>query len=296
MGAMTLADQIEVDVAARLRSGALGAADLRLLPLAAHYQTSTRPVRTALARLREQGFIPGNGHAATPRAAKAVSRVETRASTTRELADRIARDLVGDALRDEDRFVRETRTADRYGVSTTIVREIFNRLVGQGMLEHVARRGWRVRRLTQKDLDDFIEVREALEVKSLRASWDRMEPKRFETFLEGNAMPGSTSGAPKLDNTFHGEMIRLADNRYISEFFERHGRYFDIVFAWEAQNRQAMIQAVGQHRRILKCILKRDLPRAESALVDHIHNNHPILKEVLTRRRGSTRERRPSPR
>jgi DNA-binding GntR family transcriptional regulator len=281
---MTLADRIEADLATRLRAGEVTMDGLRLVALAAHYQTSTRPVRIALARLREKG-------ASSPRSRRIRSAKTLRArplvaihQAEDELYMRLARDMVEYAFRDDDQFLRENHTAEKYGVSTTVVREIFNRLVGQGMMEHVARRGWRVRKLTQKDLDDFIEVRESLETKALHLAWNRIEPEKFKAFLDGNVLPRSTRGKPRIDNAFHGELIRLAQNHYISEFFERHGRFFEIVFAWEDQDRRAAVQAVEQHQRILKAILDRDLARAKAALVDHIRNNHPLLSRILSKR------------
>ena len=285
---MTLAKQIEADLATRLADGTLGVDGLKLLPLAAHYGTSTRPIRIALARLRERNMLDGQIPQSGKRQPKSHEPIRPQ-QTHDDLTTRIAESLVQDALRDDDRFVREGQTAETYGVSTTVVREIFNRLVGQGMLEHVARRGWRVRKLTQKDLDDFIEVRESLEIKALRLAWDRIDREQFATFLDGNAAPASPRGKHKLDNGFHGEIIRRANNKYISEFFDRHGRFFDIVFQWEAHDSAAATQAVQQHRAIVRAILDRDMPKSEAALVDHIRHNHPILTDILNRKRGRQR-------
>ena len=40
--------------------------------------------------------------------------------------------------------------------------------------------------------------------------------------------------------------------------------------------RDALIQAIRQHREILEALLRRDRPAAERALVNHIRNNHPL--------------------
>jgi DNA-binding GntR family transcriptional regulator len=277
---MTLADRIEADLAARLSAGEVSMDALRLEALAGHYRTSTRPVRTALARLRGKGSSIG-GRSVKSRRPPPVSRLDPLVDA---LYDRISRDLVEQAFADDEQFLRESQTAAKYEVSTTVVREIFNRLVGQGMMEHVARRGWRVRKLTQKDLDDFIEIRESLEIKALRLAWGRIDVQQFKTFLDGNVLPSSPRANSKIDNTFHGELIKLAQNHYITEFFNRHGRFFEIVFAWEDQDKSAAVQAVKQHQRILRAIIDRDLTRAEAALVDHIRNNHPLLSRILKHR------------
>ena len=284
---VTLTEYIQADLAKRLRDGSLAPSALKLIPLATHYQTSTRPVRMALSRLRK-GQPPT--HATRRRRIVAPhvtpdSPPGAMQSSTSRLADRIAKDLVELTMQESEHFIRETRSAAKYGVSATMVREVFSGLVGQGLLEHIPRRGWRVRRLTQKDLDAFLEVREALEIKALHSAWDRLNLEQFRAFLNRNELPSSPRRRPRIDNGFHREIIRVADNYYITDFFNRHGRFFDILFAWEDKDRLAAIQTVEQHRRILTAIVDRNLPRAEAELVEHIRNNHPLLQRLLTRLR-----------
>src|SRR5436853_6547565 len=58
---------------------------------------------------------------------------------------------------------------------------------------------------------------------------------------------------------------------------DRHGKYYDALFEWENLDRDALIQAVLQHREILQAALRRDRPAVVRALVNHIRNNHTVL-------------------
>ncbi len=203
------------------------------------------------------------------------------------MATRVVRHLVEKSLRGERSFVREVAAAKQFGVSTTIIRELFQRLVGQGALEHVPRRGWRVRPLEQKDLDDFIEAREVLERRALQLAWDRLEAEQLQTMLAGNDVPCRPGCPPRIDNRLHRYFIERAGNRYIRDFFERHGSYFDLLFLWEGDDPKAAVETVAQHHRILRAVLAGNREAADRALRDHLRYRHPVLTRLLKHARTS---------
>ena len=67
---------------------------------------------------------------------------------------------------------------------------------------------------------------------------------------------------------------------YIISFFDRHGRYFDLLFLWESNDRDAAIQEIEQHQRILDALLKEDWKRAREELEFHLRSNHPVLSQL----------------
>lgn len=99
--------------------------------------------------------------------------------------------------------------------------------------------------------------------------------------LDGNRLPKNPSQEPAIDNFLHRHIIKKAGNHYIADFFDRHGQYYSSLFDWESLDRKASLNAIRQHRRILKALLARNFNAAEKALVDHIRNSHPELKTVL---------------
>ena len=95
--------------------------------------------------------------------------------------------------------------------------------------------------------------------------------------LDGNRLPASPNDRPSIDNSLHAYLVEKSKNPFISDFFDRHGEYYNALFEWESLDRDAQVQEVRQHREILEALLRRDQPAAERALVDHIRNNHPLL-------------------
>jgi DNA-binding GntR family transcriptional regulator len=174
-------------------------------------------------------------------------------------------------------LLREETTAEKYGISRSSIRQIFHQLAGRGILEHLPRRGWQLRPFRQEDLDAYIRVRVGLELMALDLAWPRLVDEELQAILDCNLLPATPNMPPVCDNSLHAYLVEKSRNPFIADFFDRHGKYFDVLFNWESLDREAQIQAVEQHRAILEALLRRDRTAAERALENHIRNNHPIL-------------------
>lgn len=254
--------------------------------MAEHYQVSFTPVRTALSKLTEQGLVikEANGRLVRARPSAGGSNEPAKEvslpAPSRNSYEIISSDLVDLSLEGEPVYLREEATAEKYGLSRSAVRNIFHRLAGSGMLDHIPRRGWRLRVFRQQDLDSFSETREVLELKALDLARSHFVDADLQAMLDGNRLPLSKDEAPVLDNSLHAYFIDKADNFYIKDFFERHGSYFTLIFSKEGENREAAIETVRDHRTVLKALLDRDWRGARKALSRHIRFNHPALHQI----------------
>src|SRR5262249_37812653 len=105
--------------------------------------------------------------------------------------DVIANDLVQLSFRGEPVYLREEATAEKYDISRSAIRNIFHRLAGEGMLDHIPRRGWRLRPFRQHDLQQYVEVREVLELKALDLARRKLDPQVLQRILDANSPPES---------------------------------------------------------------------------------------------------------
>jgi DNA-binding GntR family transcriptional regulator len=202
-----------------------------------------------------------------------VNRPQDHEATIR--ADLIRRSLMGDT-----RYIREAAAAARYGIGRTVLRPILSRLAGQGLLEHVPRCGWRVRKFDKKDLFDFVEVREALELKALEEARPKLQREVLEQFLEGNRSRGDMQmGA--LNNNLHSYWIKLSENRYIIEFFQRQAVYYTTLFDYAAPEAHVVEEMAAQHREILQALIDERWSEAKKALVRHIREQKPIVQQLM---------------
>jgi DNA-binding GntR family transcriptional regulator len=285
---MSIVEYVKEDLRSRLLSGQQPPTDLKLETLAEHYAVSYTPVRSAVAELVAEGvLLKGSNRrlVVAPRSG-GCNDVTLRPSPKppeppRDLLKVVERDLVNLSLQGEAIFLREEAAAQKYDTSRSVIRTIFSRLAGTGLLRHFPRRGWQLRPFRQEDMQAFNEIREVLELKALELAQERLARERIQGILDGNVLPASERDAPLIDNSLHIYIIEQAGNPYIKDFFERQGRYYEILFDWEDLDREAAIETVRQHRQILEAILRQDWQTAKSALSWHIRWNHPILGRVV---------------
>jgi DNA-binding GntR family transcriptional regulator len=282
---MSIASYIKDDLAARLESGRELPVQLTLESLAEHYNVSFTPVRAAVAELVEIGLLEKgrNGRLSAnspPNVGARARRAAKLPEPPRDPFEIIASDLVQLSLQGEPVYLREEATSEKYGISRSAIRNILHRLAGEGMLDHIPRRGWRLRPFRREDLLAYNEVRVVLELKALELARRKFDVNVLRRILDANSPPESSEVQLRVDESLHDYLISTADNPYIRDFFERQGRYHRIMFQWEDTDRATALETIRQHREIIKAMLAKNWSAARKALAHHIRNNHPILGQV----------------
>lgn len=268
--------------------------ELTLAALSRFYEVSLTPVREAVRTLVATGLLikGGNGRLSVnpdaPRQPRPRRRQPQQMPQARptdgpdRLEADLATELIRRSLRGETGYLREEATARRFGVGRTVIRQAFSRLAGRGLIEHVPRCGWRVRVFDAPDLIAYLETREALELKALELARPHLVESDLRRMLAGNR-PRGASRPPRLDNQVHRYLVERAGNRYIRDFFERHGTYYTTLFDFAAPQTQVVARMARQHRAILRALIARDWPRARLALAHHIRTQQPIVQALMAR-------------
>ena len=104
-------------------------------------------------------------------------------------------------------------------------------------------------------------------------------------------LPASEQDWPQIDNSLHRYIIERAGNRYIREFFDRLGSYFEILFEWEDHDRDTAIETVRQHHvslRIMESYLLKIFCRVEAVsklretlIAKNLSNKKKNIKMIL---------------
>jgi len=282
---MSIASYIKDDLAARLKSGRDLSAQLTLDSLAEYYDVSFTPVRTAVSELIDEGLLEKGTNRRLMASASSNKQNGRRQKQKppeppRDSFEVISRDLVHLSLRGEPVYLREEATAEKYNISRSAIRNFLHRLAGEGMLDHIPRRGWRLRPFRQDDLQAFIEVREVLELKALSLAEPKLIAADLQRMLDANVVADCDDAPPQIDESLHEYIITAADNVYITDFFERQGRYYRLLFEWEDHDRATAVETVRQHREVLSALLENDWSAASRALSHHILDHHPILNQI----------------
>lgn len=280
----TIAKYITSDLKTRLRARDVPFGDLTLENLAQHYGVSFSPVRAAVRELLREGVLrkKANGRLeANPQALRGrAGRAPAAPPSSRDLEAALTQEVVRVAVRGQEEFLRENATAKELGIGRTALRPILARLAGLGLIEYLPRRGWRVRPLDEADVRAYLQVRESLELQALDLARPRLERAPLEQMLQGNT-PGDADRQSRLDNRLHRYLIDTAGNRYIRDFFDRHGAYFSALFDYAAPKTNVVETMAAQHRAILQALIAGDWDAARQALAEHIRSQWPILQRLL---------------
>ncbi|MBI1372304.1 MAG: GntR family transcriptional regulator [Phycisphaera sp.] len=292
---MTIAERIADDLERRVGQDRDVPEDWTLAALAELYGVSITPVREAVGALVDRDVLirDDNGRVRVNPARLGSNPARRGASAGPASADALAirpddpTKAITDAVVElsitgHDEYLREEVAAERFGVGRTVVRRVFGELAGKGMLTHVPRCGWRVRPYRKRDMRDYLAVRETLELEALGAAWDRFDDAVLAEMLHGNR-PATRGKSARIDNRLHRYWIELADNRYITDFFDRHGAYYDALFDHAAPSAERVSEMADQHRAILEALLARDRRAAQRALSRHIRSQAPVVAQMIER-------------
>jgi DNA-binding GntR family transcriptional regulator len=282
---MNLSTYIKNDLRARIQKGDGLPGRLTLTGLSDFYRVSLMPVRTAVRELIGERFLHKgeNGRVAVnPRKLGTGKAGRAAVAPPTDWYRVIADEVIRQSLRGQSTQLKIVATAERHGIGRTLVHGIFHRLAGAGLLEHVPRCGWRVRPFREADLDAYLEVREVLESRALDLARPRLERADLEALLECNR-PGDGTAPTRFDNGLHRYWIARSQNRYIQDFFDRHGAYYAALLDYAAIGEPLLAELALQHRAILECLLRKQWRPARSALAHDIRRLRPILKDTIQR-------------
>jgi DNA-binding GntR family transcriptional regulator len=244
------------------------------------------PVRVAVEALVADGYLQRqeNGRLAVNRRRTRRRPAEAEPAAEAPLPEAMLADFVlRQSLAANPDYLREEATAERFGVGRTVVRRIFSQLSGAGMLEHVPRCGWRVRAYREEEMLEYLDAREALEVKALELAEPRLEAAELQRLLTANTP--DRAGHPRLDNTLHQYWIERSQNYYVRDFFARYGAYFSALFDQAAIAADTAAEMAREHRAILGALLAGNLATAQRALVEHIRSQRPNVSTMFEKLR-----------
>jgi DNA-binding GntR family transcriptional regulator len=283
----TITDFIKQDLRARLRGGAGLPEKLTLAALSEHYDVSFTPVRLAVQELIDERVLrkEPNGRmtvARVPNGKPPPAPVPARPEETSSVEASLTAKVIQMSLLGHVEYLREEATAEHMGIGRTVLRQLLNRLAGKGLVEHLPRRGWRVRRYDEAEMFAYLQVRESLELKALELARPHLVAADLQRMLRGNQpFPGGKT--ERLDNDLHQYLIDKSGNRYIQDFFARHGLYYSTLFDYAAPEANVVRAMARQHRVILRALFAQDWRRARQALAHHIRSQRPIVHRLLQR-------------
>lgn len=284
----TLTHYVEEDLRRRITSGQDLPHPLTLASLGELYGVSFAPVRSALDTLIREGLIrkkDSNGRIEVNR--ERAGTVRSYEPPLRPLkSDDWDRILINEvmlaSLDGQATHLREEALARKHGTGRSVIRSTLSRFAGAGLIEHIPRRGWRVRPINLEDVRAYLQVREALELLAMDLAKTHLNREDLERMLAGNRQ-SDCHDLSGLDNRLHEYIVEKSGNHYIRDFFRQHvAVYYRSLFDYAAPETSVVVEMAAQHRRILEALIGRAWNRARLAMKEHIRSQERVLTQLLT--------------
>jgi len=168
--------------------------------------------------------------------------------------------------------IRQDEISQAMGVSRTPVREALMRLVSDGYVERVHRRGFKVAGESIGDLIALYPILAALEVLACRASFpalDRQnlaELRQYNRAIERAVSRGDAKTAIQLNQRFHHALVARSSNHRLTRLLSDLSSEVTRLEIWSFSSETDRHQTVKDHEQILASLERRDYATAIAIL------------------------------
>lgn len=182
--------------------------------------------------------------------------------------------------------INDQALATELGVSRTSVREALSRLVESRVVERIQWKGYYVRRLSWKEVENLVDIRLSLEKLAFTKAFDRIGETVISELRESIDLTESTisdkdlSGFMRYDPLFHETIYRVSGNEWISYILNNSLTLLSVLRYMDKGDdfTDAAMSSVRDHRSILEAIEHRDIGLMLSRLEHHLMNHKERLR------------------
>ena len=214
----------------------------------------------------------------------------------RSLADlareRIMQDILQLRLQPGD-VVQLRELADAYGMSRTPVREALTQLQQSGFVLAIPYKGYRIRPLEKRDIEDVIFMRDFLEAKAAELAAERITEEDLDV-LESLQPPRANEidlDFDRYSERFHTLIGVASGSRRLAEMVQMVFRDLNRL-QYAGLNRSDPSEIIAEHRDIIAALRRRDPEAARKAMSEHVLMVHAkALDEVKTESSGTSTRR-----
>ena len=181
----------------------------------------------------------------------------------------------------------ETQLGEKLGVSRTPIREAIRKLELEGLVVMVPRKGAQVAQFTEKDIQDVLEVRAALEALAAKLACKRMDDR---SFLKLQLAIAEYSYAAKnkdletmieKDVEFHDIICEATQNDKLIQLFTNLKEQVNRYRITYLKNVEDSDKVEAEHIAILDALKNKDEETASSLAAEHIRTQCESITDFV---------------
>lgn len=181
----------------------------------------------------------------------------------------------------------ELQLAAKLGVSRTPIREAIRRLQQEGLAVTIPRRGAEVAAMTEKDMEDVLQVREALEILAVQLASEKITKEQIaelEERLKAFEQAVETAEVKQIaqsDIDFHDLIYTAAENPrlvvLLNNLREQIYRY-RVEYLKDEKNYPRLIE---EHRQIMQGLKERNEQYVVEMTKKHMDNQAVAVRNII---------------
>ncbi len=189
-------------------------------------------------------------------------------------------------LRPGERLM-ELQLAAKLGVSRTPIREAIRMLEQEGLAVTIPRKGAEVARMTEKDMEDVLQIRESLDELAVQIACDKITEQQLVSLtlamknFEKSIRLGNLNKIVEYDVEFHDIIYEATDNpklvTLLNNLREQIYRY-RVEYLKEKDNYPMLIK---EHEDIVKALKQKNKESVSNIIRIHIRNQAEAVKNII---------------
>lgn len=192
----------------------------------------------------------------------------------------------------------EIHLANRLGVSRTPIREAIRKLELEGLVTMIPRKGAEVAQITEKSMNDVLEVRRAMDALCVELACDRITTEELERLKEAcdhfelAVKSKDVKKIAQADVALHDIIVQATGNQrlvqLVNNLSEQMYRY-RFEYIKDISQHEKLVE---EHRIIYESIVRKDKETACKAAKLHIDNQkNTIISQIRLEKEKPSRDK-----
>ena len=183
----------------------------------------------------------------------------------------------------------EIQLANKLGVSRTPIREAIRKLELEGLVLMIPRKGAEVAQITEKNMQDVLEVRKALEELSVQLACERITPEQVEEMkmaaedFRKVLKSGDVTKIAEADVKFHDIIFAATNNQRLITLLNNLREQMYRFRVEYLKQKECYPQLLEEHDKLIALISGGEVKEACELMGCHIDNQASTVSDVIRR-------------
>ena len=181
----------------------------------------------------------------------------------------------------------ELQLASKLGVSRTAIREAIRMLAFEGLAVTIPRKGAEVAKMTVKDMEDVLEVREALDELAAKIACNKITEEQLQALskvkdaFEESTKTTDIKQIAMYDEKFHDVIYESTGNVRLVNLLNNLREQIYRYRVEYLKNVEVYPRLIKEHETILKALQDRNQELVVEAMRDHVENQATAVTQII---------------